>query len=945
MAISAGTHLGRYEIRSKIGAGGMGEVYLAEDTQLERQVALKVLLAEVANDEDRVRRFVQEAKAASALNHPNILTVHEIGTIENSHYIATEWIKGETLRERLKDEPLSLRETLDVVLQVAAALNAAHGAGIVHRDIKPENIMVRDDGLVKVLDFGLAKLIKSEPPTIGSGSKSDQEAETIVTHQTRPGVVLGTVAYMSPEQARGKETDARSDVWSLGVVMYEMLTQRMPFAGETPNDSIAAILTQEPAPLDESTPKELQRIVRKSLQKSADERYQGVKDLLLDVKNLKRELEFSEGLKRSRVSQTTGSSIVSTGQVAEHATAMQSAAVSTGSSMPQQRSSAEYIVGEIKRHRIGITLGAVLLLVVLIAGGVGLYKFWPGAKVSGPPRELKFVRLTTGGKIGNAVIDGEATISPDGRYVVFVTAEAGKQALWVRQVSTGSLVQIVPPLQGFYHGNTFSPDGEFVYATRTDDENLLGALFQVPVLGGTPRRVLTHMAGPITFSPDGKRFAFVRGDLNGEIHLMLANVDGSGEQKLATRKLPEGFTADGASWSPDGKLIACGVFNYSGTKSATVVGVSVDGGLEKPLTLQKFGSVHHVVWLGDGSGLVMTAMQEVSTIGTQIWFLSYPSGEMRRITNDLNGYGRVSLSVTADSSAIVSVQEDVSAQVYLTAPNEDSARARMISHGKYDGLNGLDWAPDGKIVYFNQSGSNSDLWTMNADGSGARQLMSDDFVENDPAVSPNGRYVLYSSNRSGRWNIWRIDADGNNSKQVSDGDGPDSSPKCSPDGKWIVFQSLRSGKSTLWKVPIDGGPASQLTDQLALLFSISPDGKFIAYATLDEQVSTQSQLVIIPFEGGPSVKSLSPRFSIFGGNGATSAGLMWTPDGRAITYADQLNRAGNLWSQPIDGGPPKQLTNFPSDMIFRFAWSTDGKQLAVSRGKFTDDVVLIKNFK
>ena len=379
--LSANTTLSHYRIVSKIGAGGMGEVYLAEDTQLERLVALKVLLAEIADDEDRVRRFVQEAKAASALNHPNILTVHEIGHFENLRFIATELIKGQTLRDRLRGEPLSLRKTLDIALQVAAALNAAHQAGIVHRDIKPENIMLRDDGLVKVLDFGLAKLteMKSEP--------ASPEDVTRVHIKTSPGLVMGTAAYMSPEQARGKEIDSRSDIWSLGAVIYEMLTRRIPFAGETTSDSVAAILTTDPAPLDANTPLELQRIVKKTLQRKADERYQTIKDLQVDINTLKRELEFSEELERSQIPGSGKSANVSVSHLSEHATANNRAAISAQNSLPQQTSSAEYLVSQISGHKRGVAAGLIILLAT-----IGL-TFWLFSDRKAPAKQIESIAV------------------------------------------------------------------------------------------------------------------------------------------------------------------------------------------------------------------------------------------------------------------------------------------------------------------------------------------------------------------------------------------------------------------------------------------------------------------------------------------------------------------------------------------------------------------------
>lgn len=341
-------------------------MFLAEDTLLRRQVALKVLPENFATDVEGLRRFEREAHSASALNHPNILTIYEFGADGETHFLAAEYVKGKTLRQRLKGESLSLREALDIAAQVAAALNASHSAGIVHRDIKPENIMLRDDGLVKVLDFGLAKVTKSE---------LSAEDVTQIQVQTSPGQVLGTAFYMSPEQARGKEIDSRSDVWSLGVVLYEMLTGRTPFAGETSSDSIAAILTKEPLPLDKDTPQELQRIIRKSLQKKADERYQTVKDFQLDLQNLQHELEFSEQLERSQIPGSAKSANINANQISGGAAAAtrtnSAAAMSTHDDLSNRPSSAEYLVKEIKGHKWALVTG----LIVVLAVGLGYWFF------------------------------------------------------------------------------------------------------------------------------------------------------------------------------------------------------------------------------------------------------------------------------------------------------------------------------------------------------------------------------------------------------------------------------------------------------------------------------------------------------------------------------------------------------------------------------------------
>jgi serine/threonine-protein kinase len=375
VAAETGTKFGRYEIRSKIGEGGMGEVYLAEDTRLHRKVALKILPTELAANKDRMRRFEQEAQAAATLNHPNILTVYEIGEVDGKHYISTELIDGQTLREHLSHkESLPLNTILKIGVQVSEALSAAHQAGIIHRDIKPENIMLRKDGYAKVLDFGLAKL--SEPRAVATGSAGSEDA-TRVQVNTTPGMVMGTVSYMSPEQARGKETDARTDIWSLGVVLYEMLAGKVPFTGETVNHTIVAILEKEPQFL-ENVPAELQRIVRKALTKDVEMRYQSARDLLIDLKNLRRDLDIQGELERSIIpnrAATTESpnenqtQVYASGSVA----ATSSGQAATTHSVTISASSLEYAVTKAKSHKLATAIIGVLLVGVIST--VGYFAF------------------------------------------------------------------------------------------------------------------------------------------------------------------------------------------------------------------------------------------------------------------------------------------------------------------------------------------------------------------------------------------------------------------------------------------------------------------------------------------------------------------------------------------------------------------------------------------
>ncbi|MGH9882682.1 MAG: protein kinase domain-containing protein, partial [Pyrinomonadaceae bacterium] len=526
MTLTAGTRLGRYEIRSQLGAGGMGEVYLARDVQLDRVIALKILPASVASDQQRFHRFLQEARAASALSHPNAAHIYEIGeaVVEGAtvvggsrdvygkadtfHFIAMEFVDGQPLDRKISGAPLRTGEILDIAVQIADALDEAHAKAITHRDIKSSNIMITPRGRVKVLDFGLAKIT-----TPGSAGEIAFVSELATRVKTSPGLVMGTVNYMSPEQALGRDVDHRSDIFSFGVVLYEMATGRLPFAGENATEIIDRIAHTQPeaiARLNYDIPPELEVIIKKTLRKDRDERYQTIHDLLVDLRDLRRELDISDRLEQSaspgRSTTASGATPLST------ATTVKEPSATSAGTAPHPTSSAEYIVSEIKRHKTGVVILVTVIVLAIGLLGIGLsYRFGGSSngsvviQPSGPAvsPNMKIMRLTSSGKAL------QAAISPDGKWVVYELNEGGKQSLWIRQIATSSNIQIVPPSEVRFFRETFSPDGTYVYYQATDQNNRSGALYQVPSLGGPSRKIISNIAGPITFSPDGSRIAFL----------------------------------------------------------------------------------------------------------------------------------------------------------------------------------------------------------------------------------------------------------------------------------------------------------------------------------------------------------------------------------------------------------------------------------------------------
>jgi eukaryotic-like serine/threonine-protein kinase len=939
VALTPGYRLDRYEIISLLGNGGMGEVYLAQDTRLDRKIALKLLPAQFTQDAVRVRRFVQEAKASSALNHPNILVIFEIGQTDSTHFIATEFIDGETLRARFKREPMGIDEVLDVAQQTASALTAAHTAGIVHRDIKPDNIMLRRDGIVKVLDFGLVKLTED--------ASIDLEGDTRALVMTDTGTVVGTAPYMSPEQARGLELDGRTDIWSLGVVMYEMIAGRAPFQGVTASHVIVSIIEQEQPSLGRfapSAPPELQRIVRKALAKDRDNRYQTSRDLMIDLKNLRRDLDLQHeievsaapGIRTSAATSSSDSPAATASRDSIGRSRADSEAAAAKEATVNSRSSAEYLTSEIRRQKKRASIALTLFVLSSVGLLYAVYRFGSGPKpVFTHFQNIAIKKLTTLGNVSDVVI------SPDGKYVVYDVTEGNRQGLWTKYLPTGSTVPIVPAAEVLGLGSTtFSPDGNFVYYILWDKNNPNGSLFMVPVLGGNAKKVLENIRSSISFSPDGKRFVFVRILDSSATALFIANTDGANERQLAALSGSDRFSVNGPSWSPDGKLIACATGTTTGSQRMTISVASVDNGAIKALTSQQWSGVNRVAWFPDGSGIVFLAAPLMTT-DRQIWQLSYPSGEVRRITNDLNSYGDASLGVTSDGSTVVSMQVTRGSDIWIAPSNAVDAQARQITmrNQRQNGARGMSWTPDGRIVYSSNASDNADIWSMNADGSDQKQLTDDPQADVNPVVSPDGRYVVFQSLRAGNWNIWRMQSDGYNLKQLTSGDN-DVDPDVTPDGQWVIYCARENANTTIWKMPIEGGAPVRLSVATqATNPSVSPDGKQVAYIEVASNSKAPYKLILISIEGGTPLKTFDIP--------VLASDLRWTPDGRALVYLGRGAFAGvaSIWRQSLDGTAPIAIVEFKPDSIYAFAYSRDGRQLALSRGSLTRDAVLISDSK
>ena len=902
LPLTAGTRLGPYDIVSPLGAGGMGEVYRALDPRLGRAVAIKLLPTTFADDPDRLRRFEREARAIGALNHPHICTVHDVGEHNGQRYLVMELLEGHTLAARLAHGPVPFDVVVAWAIQITEALEAAHAAGFVHRDLKPANIFITRRNEAKVLDFGLAKMTATAPATGFAAETIDPDN----AGQTSAGTMLGTVAYVSPEQARGEQIGPSSDLFSFGVVLYEMTTGHSPFQGPTTAVTFDAILNKEPIPperLNAALPIEMARIIRKALEKDSELRYQSAADVRADLKRLKRDIESAHSPLASR----NGGPLARTG------------------AMPSGPRS------WFERRSVGLVLAMIGALLAAAGGFVAARRV---ASPSAPPPStvsldmLQIEQLTTS---GTAI---RAALSPEGKYVAYIQRDENEDTLWVRQVATASNVPIVAAEPDVtLSAVTVTPDGNYVDFVR--GRLNLRDLWRVPFLGGPPTRILERVDSPTGWSADGQRVAFVRMRPDrGASSVLVADAALGQEHLLVERRLPSRFVSlnlvrqpsVAPAWSPDGSTLAvAGLRSTAEGSTAELVFIGTDTGKERVVTLgPSVGAstvVNGLVWITD-QDLVLTRAAETGS-PIQLWTLSYPEGSLTRLTNDLSNYAGVSLTAARD--ALVTSRIDRRVGVWVGTGDGRSGKEIVAPAPSSEFSYNIAWAGD-RVLYTSSDGRGRSVTRIARNGADAEKIIDGGVF---PSATSDGAVVIFTSSARKKSGVWRLDTRTGRTRQLVPGDAIWTA--VTPDDQSAIYVTSRNGIQAPWIVPLEGGEARPLSTETASAMDVSPDGKKLSFS------SAENTFVICELP-----ECASPRV-VRGFPGFRGGDRHWTPDSTAIAY---WGAGSELWLQPIDGSPARQLTDLRDRRaIADFAWSRDGKYLAIARGVVTSDIVLFKGLQ
>jgi Tol biopolymer transport system component len=865
MALTSGTKLGPYEIVAPLGAGGMGEVYRARDTRLGRDVAIKVLPEGLAHDADRLRRFEQEARTIAALNHPNILGIHDIGVHDGAPFLVSEFLEGQTLREKLGSGPLPVRRAIEYALGIAQGLAAAHEKGIVHRDLKPENVFVTRDGRIKVLDFGLAKLVRPE--------ENQEPGVTLTSPETLPGTVMGTVGYMSPEQVRGEPIDPRSDIFSFGAVLYEMLTGKRAFKRETSAETMTAILREEPPALSETGgqgPPELQRLLTRCLEKSVARRFQSASDLAFALESLS--------------GASSGTSIAK--------------------GVPQRKS---------MRAWLPWVVAAALLL-----GTAAWEMTRPPVAPANPLEKAHFTRVTDLKSV-------EAAISPDGRFVAFVSDHDGPFDVWFSQVGTGHVTNLTQgkagPLPGPLRSVGFSGDGSEIWVGGGD----VGMRLRLMLLtGGTPRNFLSDEVVNLAWSPDGERIVyhtFAKGD-----PMFVADRSGANARQI-TQDRP-GMHNHFPVWSPDGRWI---YFSHGrpATGEMDLWRINPAGGNPERLT-QMNSDVAYPTPVGDRT--VFYVARDEDGAGPWLWAFDLKRRDSRRVSVGLEQY--TSVQASADGHKLVATISNPVAGLWSVPILDRVAEEGDVKPFPVPTVRALAPRFNGSsLFYLSSLGTGDGLWRLR-DGQVTEVWKGvDGALLETPAVSPDGGRVAIVLRRSGKHQLHVLSSDGAELQPIAEGMVPQGSSCWSPDGRWIVTGGSDAAGSGLFKIPLEGGSPVRLVSGSALNPVWSPDGSLIVYAGTN--VRTFAPLLAVRPDG-TSVKLPEIILRRLGER------VRFLPDGKSLIYMGGVLASQDFWLLDLASMKSRLLTRLQNLAAMRtFDITSDGKQIVFDRLRENSQVVMI----